>query len=78
MALATPHAVARAAARGERVRTEIAHALKLARGPTSAKEMRDLIDRDVHVTEIVFQLDRMAGEGRAVEQGKGRYTLAAA
>jgi hypothetical protein len=64
-------------ARAEDLRDEIADALALARGPTDAKEVSEHIKaRNVPTMEIAFQLDRMAGEGRAVEQGKGRYAHA--
>jgi predicted ArsR family transcriptional regulator len=64
--------VAKAKRRGERVRDELADAL--ARGPTTAEDVREQIDVDL--AEIRFQLDRMAAEGRAVEQGRGRFALA--
>lgn len=69
--------IARVKKRAEGIRDELADALALARGPTTVKDVRPHIKtRGVDASELAFQLDRMAGEGRAVEQGRGRYALA--
>lgn len=64
-----------AAARGRDIRAQIA--AKLREGPRDAEDLyRELdLERDVSLPEVVFQLSRMAEEGRVEGEPGGPYRL---
>lgn len=62
--------------RGERLRSELVQRLKKD-GPRSAVELLPQVDTpNVSLSEVAFQLDRLAGEGRTVGEQGGPYRLA--
>lgn len=66
----TPKQVVEARERGERQRDEIARKLRRARGPTSPTAVHEALPA-LDPRDVVFQLDRMAEEGRAIRQSGG-------
>ncbi len=66
----------RARERGEGIRARLLANLK-AGGPKTAADLLPLIDTpDVSLSEVAFQLDRLADEGRAVGDPGDAYRLA--
>jgi hypothetical protein len=64
---------AEARTRGERIRAELIE--KLIDGPQEAAALYPQIDGDASLEEIVFQLERLSEEGRAVGESEGAYKL---
>lgn len=65
----------RATARGERLRAELL--TRLRGGPQTAVELLEQIEpADVTLSEVAFQLGRLAEEGRTVGEQGGPYRLA--
>lgn len=66
----------RARERGEGIRAQLLAKLKTG-GPQTAADLLPLDEmRDVSLSEVAFQLDRLAEEGRAVGEPGGSYRLA--
>jgi hypothetical protein len=66
----------RARERGEGIRAQLLAKLK-AGGPQTAADLLPQIERrDVSMSEVAFQLVRLAEEGRAVGEPGGAYRLA--
>lgn len=64
-----------ATARGEGIRSELLGQLR--EGPqTAAALLPQVTTAEVSVSEVAFQLDRLAGEGRVVGEVGGPYRLA--
>lgn len=63
----------RATARGESVRAELAAKLR-AGGPQSAADLYPQVARHVSLSEVAFQLDRLAEEKRAAGETGGVYS----
>jgi hypothetical protein len=68
--LPTSKQIIEARERGERVRDEIARQLRRARGPTSSGAVNEALP-NLDPRDVIFQLDRMADEGRAIRQSGG-------
>ena len=65
----------RAKSRGERLRTELL--ARLGDGPQDAAALLPRLEiADVSLSEVCFQLDRLAEEGRAVAEPGDLYRLA--
>ena len=62
----------RARARGERIRAELLPKLRT-NGPQSAADLHPQFPADVSLSEIAFQLDRLADEGQTVGEVGGVY-----
>ena len=65
----------RARARGEIIRAELLAKLRTG-GPQAAADLQPQLPRDVSLSEIAFQLDRLADEGQTVGEVGGVYRLA--
>jgi hypothetical protein len=64
----------RAKARGESIRAELVAKLR-ASGPQSAADLHAQVAAHVSLSEVAFQLDRLAGEDRAAGEVGGVYSL---
>lgn len=64
-----------ATARGERIRAELLAKLR-AGGPQSALDLSAQVHKDVSLSEVAFQLERLADEGQTVGEVGGLYRLA--
>lgn len=62
----------RATARGERIRAALLAKLTTG-GPQTAAALADPTDGDVSLSEIAFQLNRLAEEGKAAGEHGGEY-----
>jgi hypothetical protein len=65
----------RARERGECIRAELTAMLRTG-GAQSAADLRPHFPADVSLSEISFQLDRLADEGETVGEVGGAYLLA--
>ncbi len=65
----------RARERGERLRTELREKLE-AGGPQSAADLSPQVPRDVSLSEVAFQLGRLAEEGDVTGTEGGVFRLA--
>lgn len=62
----------RATERGERLRARLLELLREG-GPQHAAELIPQMDRDVFLSEVAFQLERLAEEGKATGEQGGVY-----
>jgi hypothetical protein len=65
----------RATARGEGIRADLAAKLR-ASGPQTAAQLQPQMAADVSLSEVAFQLGRLAEDGRAVGSEGKDYRLA--
>jgi DNA-binding Lrp family transcriptional regulator len=61
-----------ATARGESIRARLLERLR-ADGPQSASELHPQLDRDVSLSEVAFQLDRLTEERKIDGEAGGIY-----
>lgn len=61
-----------AAARGQRIRDDLLQRLRTD-GPQAAADLHPEMDREVSLSEVAFQLNRLAEEGRIAGEVGGVY-----
>lgn len=61
-----------ATARGERIRAKLLESLK-AGSPQSAADLHQQLDRDVSLSEVAFQLERLTEERKTDGKAGGAY-----
>lgn len=66
----------RARARGVDIRAELLTKLRTGGGKQSAADLHPQLPHDVSLSEVAFQLDRLADEGQTVGEFGGVYRLA--
>lgn len=72
--MTTPEEQNRATARGEGIRAELKAKLRTG-GPQSAADLHPEFRPDVSLSEVAFQLDRLADEGTTAGKVGGVYSL---
>lgn len=63
----------RATARGEHIRAVLLAKL-IEDGPATAEELFEYMPREISLSEVVFQLERLAEEGGAAGSQGGEYS----